>query len=345
MAPMKTTQRMLSTFISLVLVGLASAQDKPIRVGEIEFYGYQGLILDQIRTAIPVHVGDEFPPEEGGGIKGRIDQAVRSVVGRPTTDVAMVCCDDSGNSRIYVGLPGKSSETIAYNPEPAGSVLLPANILGLNQAGEDAVRHAVESGESGEDDSKGYALHADPALRAIDLQMRDYATHNEPLLRRVLQFSSRADDRAAAAEILGYADQSKSQIAALVHASYDSNDAVRNNAVRALGVLARSNPEIARRIPASGFIEMLNSGVWTDRNKSSIVVMALTQSRNPRLLAELRARALPSLIEMARWDLGHAYMARVILGRIAGIDEARLEKLAGTGQVDTIVAAVLGAGN
>jgi hypothetical protein len=332
-------QRTLLAFVSLVLVGLASAQKVTIRVGEIEFYGYQNLDLDQIRTAIPVHIGEEFSPKETNGIKERIDQAVRTIIGRPPTDVATVCCDSSGNSTVYVGLPGKSSETIVYNPSPTGSVRLPAKALTLYQASENAVMHAVQAGRSGEDDSKGYSLGIDPALRAVQLQERNYATHNEDLLRRVLRSSSHADDREAAAELIGYANQSEAQILSLVHASYDSSNDVRNNAIRALGILAASNTKTASRIPASGFVEMLNSGVWTDRNKAGFVVMALTQSRNPQLLSELHALALPSLIEMAHWDLGHSYYARIILGRIAGIDEARLEKLAESGQADVIAEA------
>jgi hypothetical protein len=265
--------------------------------------------------------------------------AVRGAIGRPPTDVAIACCDSSGSATIYVGLPGKSSETIAYNPPPTGSVPLPAQALSLYQATEEATMRAVESGRSGEDDSNGYSLSVDPALRAIQLKEHDYATHNTPLLRRVLKSSSSADDREAAAEILGYANQSEGQIASLVHASYDSADSVRNNAVRALGVLATSSAKTASQIPASGFIEMLNSGIWTDRNKSGLVMMALTKSRNQKLLAELRARALPSLIEMAHWNLDHAYSSRIVLGRIAGIDESQLEKLAESDQVETIVAA------
>jgi hypothetical protein len=337
---MKTTRYVLLTLLGFALLGFASGQDKSIRVGEIEFYGFEGLDVGHILSVIPVHVGGEFSPKDRSEIKKQIDQAVFGALGNPPTDVAIVCCDAGSSWIIYVGLPGKSSEIITYNPEPSGSVLLPAGGLDLYRASDDAVMHAVENGTAGEDDSKGYALAIDPALRAIQLQMRDYATHNEPLLRDVLQFSPREDDREAAAEILGYANRSDGQIASLVHASYDSVDAVRNNAVRALGVLAMSSPKIAGRIPASGFIAMLNSGVWTDRNKSGFIVMALTKSRNPELLAELRARALPSLIEMARWDSGHAYSARIILGRVAGIDEARLEKLAEAGDVDAIVAAI-----
>ncbi len=55
---MKKNLRALVALISLVLVAFASAQDDSIRVGEIEFYGYQDVNLNQIRTAIPIHLGE-----------------------------------------------------------------------------------------------------------------------------------------------------------------------------------------------------------------------------------------------------------------------------------------------
>jgi hypothetical protein len=83
---------------------------------------------------------------------------------------------------------------------------------------------------------------------------------------------------------------------------------------------------------------MLNSGSWTDRNKGGWVVESLTASRDPKLLAQLRSEALVSLIEMARWHSnGHAYTARVLLGRIAGIEEERLKKLAIAGNPEEII--------
>ena len=121
----------------------------------------------------------------------------------------------------------------------------------------------------------------------------------------------------------------------------DANDGVRNNATRALGVLAESSPKVAARIPATPFIEMINSGSWTDRNKGSWVLESLTNNRDPKLLAQLRAEALPSLIEMARWHSnGHAYTARILLGRIAGIEEGRLTKLASAGNLEEIIKAL-----
>jgi hypothetical protein len=48
-----------------------------------------------------------------------------------------------------------------------------------------------------------------------------------------------------------------------------------------------------------------------------------------------------SLVEMARWkDRGHAWDARMILGRIAGIEETDLGKLA-TNNVEEIIRAVM----
>jgi hypothetical protein len=171
--------------------------------------------------------------------------------------------------------------------------------------------------------------------------MRTYALVNEPLLEHVLATASDAEQRAVAAEFLGYARRTTIQIAALVRASRDVDDGVRNNAVRALAVLARSDPKVARRIPAAGFVDMLNSGTWKDRNKASMLVDALSIRRDPRLLALLRARALDSLVEMARWrSHGHATAARAILGRAAGIDEERLTKLLDTDQVEAIVDAL-----
>lgn len=171
--------------------------------------------------------------------------------------------------------------------------------------------------------------------------MRRYALGHERALREVLASAFDAEQRAAAAELLGYARQSGRQIAALVRASRDVDDGVRNNATRALGVLARSDARVARRIPAASFVDMLSSGDWKDRNKGAMLLDVLTLTRDRRLLEMIRARALDALAEMARWrSRGHASSARAILGRVAGIDESRLATLIATDQVDAILDAV-----
>jgi hypothetical protein len=196
---------------------------------------------------------------------------------------------------------------------------------------------AVAKGDAEEDDSNGYSLMKNPAVRALQLKLREYALPNEALLRNVLANSNDATQRAVAAEALGYANQSPSQITALAAASRDSDETVRNNATRALGVLAGAGASV----PASGFIEMLSSGIWTDRNKAALLLMRITEKRDNELLGDIRADAVEPLIEMARWrSSGHAIPARMILGRVAGIEEAKLVELANKGRVDTIVAAL-----
>jgi len=303
-----------------------------MRIGIIDFYGYAGLDLEAIRAAVPVHEGGQVSVDQ-------VPQLVEKLKGATgAADVSTVCCDSQGGLIIFLGLAGKSARNLPYNPAPSGTARFPGAVVDLYQQFTDAVMKAVERGAAAEDDSRGYALFADPAARAKQLAMREYAIRHERLIRQVLESASDAGQRAIAAQLLGYARQSRKQIAALVHASQDPDDEVRNNATRALGALARSNPKTAGRIPAAGFIEMLSSRSWTDRNKASALLEALTRSRDPELLRNLRAHALDPLVEMAGWrSAGHAYAAKVILGRCEGIEETRLQKLVEAGDVAAIL--------
>jgi hypothetical protein len=324
-------------------MALAIAQDKHRRIGEIDFYGYSGLDLDRIRAALPLREGDELSDSDDAVLEaiGRISEAVKRIVGKPATDVAAVCCDAQGNGMFYIGLPGRSMSTVRYNPAPTGTVLLPARILSLYQETMEASSRVVRNGSSKEDSSKGYALSVDADLRAKQLATRAYALQHERLVRRVLASSQNAQQRIAAAHILGYARQSTQQIEALVSASYDSDETVRNNAIRALAVLAQSNPGVAAGIPTEHFVAMLSSGSWTDRNKAGFLLEELSKGRDPKLLSQLRSRSIDSLIEMARWrSRGHADFARILIGRIAGIEETRLQSLVEAGQVDQIIEAL-----
>jgi hypothetical protein len=323
-----------------ILCVAALGQDETRRIGSIDFYGYAGLDLDQIRSALPIHVGDRFP-ERLETIDG-INKAVISVIGRPPLDVERVCCDAHGNYMIYVGLPGASIKHTKLNPIPKGKTRLPAQVVELYEQTMDAITAAVLKGNVREDSSKGFALSTtDPALRAKQMEVRAYAVQHEKLILGVLDSSSEARQRIIAAYLLGYARQSSQQITYLVRASHDADETVRNNATRALGVLAKSSPKVAARIPAGGFIKMLSSGSWSDRNKAGLVLSSLTRSRDPKLLAQLRSEALVSLIEMARWrSAGHAYTARILLARIAGIQEDRAWQLANADNADEIINAL-----
>jgi HEAT repeats len=326
----------LTAILSLALL-LSQAQETKLQIGEIEFFGSAGFNLDRIRAQLPVHEGDTLTVSSSDKARAQINKTLQDVTGHIPTDIVFTCCDEKQRLMIFLGLGGRSSEDIRYNAAPTGSVRLPVELLALSKQFDAALEEAVKKGQSGEEDSKGYALLEYPKARDLQMKLRDYSLKNETVLRQVLANSSDADQRAIAAEALGYAAQSPDQISALVQASRDPNSEVRNNAVRALEVLATTGADI----PSAGFVEMLGSGIWTDRNKASILLMKITRRRDPKLIAELRSDAIDPLIEMAQWrNNGHAYPARILLGRVAGIEEAKLQELAEKGQVDVIIKAI-----
>jgi hypothetical protein len=318
----------------------AIAQNQSFVIGEISFFGYAGLPVDQIRSSLPIHEGGSIAIQDVGKTKAELARSVQRTIGRAATDVVVVCCDDHGKMMIFVGLPGQSSRKFQYNSAPKEPIKLPQTMLDLYAQTMALTLEALQK-QPGEDRSKGYSLSAYAPLREKEMSIREFAVGNEVLIRRVLRSSAKREDRRAAAYALGYAQQSKAQVLALVSASRDPDDEVRNNAMRALGVLATSSKTLAAWIPAGHIVAMLNSGIWADRNKAGFLMNVLSASRDPRLLRALRSEALPSLVEMARWkDPGHASDARMILGRIANIEENVLAKLA-TDNVEEIIRAVM----
>jgi HEAT repeats len=318
-------RRLIILTASLILLVGVAAYGKN-RIGDIEFFGYTNFANpNQLRKKLPLHVGDKITDQ----MKAKVQQAIRLDTGQEPKSVAFICCDAHGNSTLFIGLPGPTTSNISYYAPPKGHERLPDNLKELyrrlNREWEAAVRKG--GGAAEEDDSRGYALFKYPPAHALQIQLRKYALGHQTALLQVLSDSSDVEQRRMVAYVLGYAKQSQTQISALMRATRDPDSAVRNNAARALEVLARSDPRVAAQIPAHNFIAMVKSGVWTDRNKASFVLMALTQTRSPLLLAELRKEALPALIEMAKWhDAGHADPARIILGRIAGIPEEQLQR-------------------
>jgi len=340
MEAMKSAGRGLVMLV-LVVLGTPGLSAADRRLSGIDFFGYKGLDLAAIRAALPFHEGDSFPPPKvhSDDLKRQVGDAVKRVIGREPTSVSFVCCDAKQNYMAYVGLPGDSYQAIAFNPAPTGDVRFPKDAVKLHQRMDDASMSAVMNGHATEDQSEGYALTNDPKARKAELAVRDYALQHEALIFQVMTSSSDAGHRAIAARMLGYGRQSDEQIDALVHASLDGDDGVRNDAVRALWVLGTAKPTLARRIPPGPFIRLLRSGSWSDHNKASLVLMGLTTTRDPKVLAQLRTEALDSLLEMARWrSIGHAQAALTILGRMAGIDEETLNKLIDAGQTAAILA-------
>jgi len=324
--------------VGILLVLLIATPAAGEQIAEIEFFGYEGIDVVKMRTLLPVRRGDAFSDQT----KDLIRETVVRTIGKQPTDVAAICCDENGNRMLFIGLPGGSYKSVAYRPEPAGRDRLPLLVMDLQARLDRALHNAVLKGGDivREDDSRGYALVNDPAARELQLAVRRWALKRERELVRVLELSSAVEHRRVASAALGYARQSHRQILALARAARDPDDDVRNNATRALAVLVQSGSKLAAEIPPAAFIEMLSSGIWSDRNKATALLDGLTAGRDPALLQTIGSEALDSLIEMARWHRpGHAFSARKILGRVAGLPEDRLNDLAWNGPVEAIVEA------
>lgn len=328
-----------------VAMAVGQPQDLPDRrpIGKIEFFGYKGLDVERVRASLPLHEGDLFPPESlrpSDDPSQTILERIQQTIGRGATGVNFTCCDERQRWIIYIGLPGGSSREVAFHPAPRGDARFPLDFLMSGDEFSQAWEHAVLSGNAAEERSQGFAISADPVLGAAQMELHGYALRHEAEILTVLETSAAAEHRALAAQALGYAQPSHRQVAALARACFDADGAVRNNAARALGVLAGVNPALLRRIPPATFMPLVTSTEWTDRNKGIVLIEAMTRSRDPRVLAAVRDAALDSLIEMAKWrTAGHAYQARVVLGRLGGIDEKRLQELAQQGSIDEIISA------
>lgn len=305
-----------------------ATQERRFTIGSIDFFGDDSLNAKEIRTALPVREGEQSSTSELRLLRNEISDVVKHRTGHELTDFVNVCCDDDGSLVVYIGIAGHTGKPLTFNAEPTADKELPQKALELRNDMFEAMRAALLKGDSEEDDSLGYALAKNPDVRSKQLQVRNFAIANETLLRDVLRNSGNSQHRAAAAQFLGYANASEGQIQSLMAALWDKDSIVRNDAIRALAVMLRSNPGPAAQIPAEPFIELLNSGIWTDRNKGCAVLLELTRSRDPRLLRELNSKASTALIEMARWKMArHAVPARTILGRIAAIDESKLTEM------------------
>ena len=312
------------------------AQMPPI--GRIEISGHASYVA-RVRSILSDLQGKPVSAE----IRGRED-AIEALPGVAEASIEAVCCD-GGRTTLYVSLRGDGAPTPNFKAEPSGTIRLPPSIVSLGERFERALEDAVSSGAAGEDHSAGHAMMEDPAARRVQEEFIVVAGAQDSLLREVIVSSSDPNHRALAAQMLAYAPDKRAIVGDLLAAAHDGNPIVRNVAVRSLWILAghaAEHPDAGVVIPAEPFIDLLESVAWTDRNKSSLVLMQLTAGRDSALLDTLRARAFGPLLDMARWsNPGHAFPGVILLGRMAGIGEEAIVAALTDGRKESIIDAAL----
>jgi hypothetical protein len=312
-------------------------------VGIVDFYGVRRVPLEAVRRAAGFSPADRLPAEDAAleaafvGARRRLE----AVPGVAKAHVELVCCED-GKSILYVGV-AETASAAERRAAPRGEARLPDEVAAALRAVDEARSAAILRGDFQEDDAAGHALLRDPATRALQEKLGALADGRRDRLRDVLRGASDAGDRAMAVEVLAYATDKRSVVPDLVDAASDPDPVVRNNALRALGVMAANptlRPAVASGVPRALVVELLGSIEWKDRNKASLLLLRLTEARDPAWLAALSDAVLPELAEMARWTAaGHALPAFTVLGRIAGWTEDAIGAAWASGDRESVIRA------
>ena len=327
----RTGLRLLIPF--LLSAALASAQVP--RIGTIDFFGLRKISADGVRKALPFKEGDLLPPS-----KAEIEEQLEETPGIVRANLEAVCCED-GKAVLYIGVEEKGAPHFEFHAEPQGQAELPVDVVVAFRSFFTAFERAAARGEAGEDLSRGHSLMVDPDTRAFQLQFVGLAEKHLAALREALKNSSDPEQRAMAALVIGYAEKKRTVVDDLQWAMRDPDSGVRNNAMRSLGaiaVLGASDPEYGIRFTPTWFVEMLNSLLWSDRNKAAFALVNMTEKRDPRILDHIREAALPALVDMARWKhLPHALPGVILLGRIAGMPEAEIQDAWSKGNREAVI--------
>lgn len=301
---------------------------QPVFVSTIDFFGLRNTPEHTVRQQLNFNEGDSIDMFRRSIAETR--KRLLNIPGIRNVDIATVCCDEkSGGWIIYVGIDEKKGRLEIDQKFYTGADTLPSGILSTYLAFESLLQEAVLKGEATEDDSNGHSLLLYAPARAIQEKFVGLANGNTKLLKKILRTSSRARHRAIAALVLPYGDDKKGIVEDLLYAIGDPDETVRNNSARALGIFARFatlNDSSGIVIPIDPFLSLLKSVTWSDRNKATMVLEALTSGKkNEQLLSVLRKNVLPEIVEMSRWrNPGHAVFPLIILGRIAGNSEEQV---------------------
>jgi len=302
------------------VAGPAAAQAP--KIGDINFYGLRKLTPDKLLATLELKPGDPLPAS-----KGDLEDRLEMISGVAAARVEAVCCQGP-NATLFIGIEERGAPHFDTRSSTAGSATLPEDVVDAYRDYMGTVERAAQLGSAEEDLTAGESRMAYPAAHRFEEQFAWFATDRIDLLREVLRNGAEPGERAVAAAVIGYAPKKDEVIKDLQFALQDAEPAVRANAVRslmAIAVLAVKRPELGLRIEPTWMVEMLNSIVLGDRQQAARALVALTEQRNAGTLDLIRERALPALVEMARWKtLRYALPAFLLVGRTAGIAEQEL---------------------
>jgi hypothetical protein len=312
-----------------------AAQIERPRIGSIEFFGLHKTPEAKVRQALGVREGDYLPRS-----KGDAEERVDALPGIVETHLEAVCCE-KGSMILYVGVEERGATHFDFRDQPDGEIQLPEDATKLYRRFLEASERAARF-TTAEDLTQGHSLSGDKETRDLQEQFIPVATKYAAELRHVLRDAGDEEQRAMAAYIIGYLPEKKFIVDDLQFALKDPDAGVRNNATRSLKALAvygRLHENSGVKVEPTWFIEMLNSLSFADRMQALTMLQILTESRDASNIDQMRDRALPSLIEMARWKtLQHALPAFVLVGRMTPLNDTQVQDAWGRGDRESVIA-------
>jgi hypothetical protein len=321
------------------LVVCAAAAQIPPRIGDINLYGLHKVSASHVLAAAGVHPGGVLPAS-----KGDLEEAIERLSGVVQARVEGVCCDGP-DAALFIGIEERGAPQPSFQSPPAGNARLPDELIATYNSFLDAVAKAAAQGRATEDLTAGHSMMNDPAARAIQPRFLSFAADHLDWLREVLHNGPEPEERAVAAAVIGYAPDKAKVVDDLQSAVQDPDESVRANALRsltAIAVYSAKHPELGIRISATWMVELLNSIVLNDRLEAVKVLVILTDSPNPPVLALVRQRGLAALAEMARWKtLRYALPPFLVLGRATGIPEDQIRQAWEKGEREAIIGKAL----
>jgi hypothetical protein len=299
-----------------VVLLCAAAAQMP-RIGDINFYGLHEVTAAGILETLHIAPGDALPPS-----KGDTEERTEQIPGVASARIQVVCCQ-ANRIALFIGIQERGQPGIAFHLQPVGEAELPQALM-------------TEFGEF-----QGAVLRGGPPVKSTEDRLSAFAADQTELLRSVLRTSWDAEQRQAAATIIGYAPHKKAVLDDLLFALQDPDPDVRSHAAQslsAIAVLARKSPELGIRVPATWFVELLDSVELSDRLESTKALLILTEGRDAATQALIRRRAMPALVEMANWKtLSYARPPFLLLGRVAGLPDAQVRQSWEKGDRDAVI--------
>jgi hypothetical protein len=322
----------------IALVSLAVGQIPRIR--DFNVYGSRKVPAEKILRSAKLRAGEPLPPS-----KGDLEDRLSEISGVVRARVEAVCCEGP-DALLFVGIEEREGPHVAFHSDPAGDAALPEGLASTYQQFLSTVQRAAQQQKSPGTLPSDRPLISDTEARGFEQKFSAFASEHIAELREVLRNGPEPEERAIAAAVIGYAPMKREVIDDLQYSMQDPDESVRSNAIRslhAIAVYAARDRSLGIRIAPTWPIELLNSIVLSDRLQATDLLVTLTDAENRAALDQMRVRALPALVEMARWEtLSYALRPFLLVGRIAGLSEKEIQDRWTKGEREAVIEKALG---